>query len=362
MSHILSTLHAPPGKKNNFLKSAAYLSMTAFAVIFLPAAQAVARDQIQIVGSSTVYPFATTIAEEFGKTTSFASPIVESTGTGGGIKLFCGGIGEAFPDIANASRAMKDTERNMCADNGVKDITEIKIGFDGIVIANDRKSPQFDLTKDQIFMALAKEIPVDGKLVANPHALWSDIDPALPAKKIEVYGPPTTSGTRDAFVEIVMEKACVDKEAFKAAWTDDDVRKKNCQLIREDGAFIEAGENDNLIVQKLKSNPDALGIFGYSFLEENTDSVQGSKISGKTPTFEAIADGSYAISRPLFMYVKDAHVPVVAGLDAFVQEAVSGKAASDEGYLAAKGLIPLPAGDLKIMQERAAALSPAKSN
>lgn len=363
MTRSISTPHAPPhGKKNNFLRSAAYLSMTALAVFFMPVTQAQARDQIHIVGSSTVYPFVTTVAEEFGKTTKFASPIVESTGTGGGIKLFCGGVGEGFPDIANASRAIKDSERKLCADNGVKDISEIQIGFDGIVLANSRKSPLFDLTKEQIFAALAKQIVEDGRLVDNPHNVWSDIDPALPATKIEVYGPPTTSGTRDAFVELVMEKACADKDAFKAVWTDEDTRKKNCHLIREDGVFIEAGENDNLIVQKLKSNPDALGIFGYSFLEENTDSVQGSMISGKAPTFEAIADGSYSISRPLFMYVKDAHVRVSVGLDAFIQEAVSAKAASDEGYLAAKGLIPLPAEDLATMQKRAAALSAVKSN
>ncbi len=351
-----------PGRKSTLIKSAAYVSMTALAVFFMPVTQAQARDQIHIVGSSTVYPFATTVAEEFGKTTQHPSPIVESTGTGGGLKLFCGGVGESFPDIANASRPIKDSERKLSFDNGVKDITEIKIGFDGIVLANDRKAPLFDLTKDQIFAALAKQIVWDGKLIDNPNKSWNDIDPALPAVKIEVYGPPTTSGTRDAFVELVMEKACVDQEAFKAVWPDEDSRKKNCHLIREDGAYIEAGENDNLIVQKLKSNPDALGIFGYSFLEENTDSVQGSKIAGIAPAFEAIADGSYPISRALFMYVKDAHVPVIKGLAAFVQEAVSDKAASDEGYLTAKGLIPLPADELKEMQKRAETLATAQIN
>jgi phosphate transport system substrate-binding protein len=335
--------------------------MTALAVFFMPVTQARAADQIHIVGSSTVYPFATTIAEEFGKTTKNASPIVESTGTGGGLKLFCGGVDETFPDIANASRAIKDSERKMCTENGVKDVTEIKIGFDGIVLANSRKSPVFELTKDQIFEALAKQIIVGGKLVDNPHKTWKEIDAKLPAVKIEVYGPPTTSGTRDAFVELVMEKSCADKDAFKAVWKDEDSRKKNCHLIREDGAFIEAGENDNLIVQKLKSNPDALGIFGYSFLEENEDSVHGSKVGGVAPTFETIADGSYPVSRPLFMYVKDAHVAVTPGLDAFVQEAVSEKAAGAEGYLAAKGLIPLPEAELKTMEKRAAALSTAKS-
>jgi phosphate transport system substrate-binding protein len=356
-----TTQHTPPPyKKNLFLTSAAYLSVTALAVFFMPATQARAAEQIHIVGSSTVYPFATTIAEEFGKTTRNASPIVESTGTGGGLKLFCSGVDETFPDIANASRAIKDSERKLCSDNGVKDITEIKIGFDGIVLANARKSPVFDLTKDQIFAALAKKVVVGGKLADNPHKMWNEIDPKLPAVKIEVYGPPTTSGTRDAFVELVMEKACADKDAFKAVWKDEDSRKKNCHMIREDGAFIEAGENDNLIVQKLKSNPDALGIFGYSFLEENEDSVHGSKVGGISPSFETIADGSYPVSRPLFMYVKDAHVAVTPGLADFIQEAVSEKAAGAEGYLAAKGLIPLPEAELKTMEKRAAALTKAK--
>ena len=350
-----------PGK-TSFLKSTAYISLTAMAVFFMPFSQAQARDQIHIVGSSTVYPFATTIAEEFGKTSKHASPIVESTGTGGGIKLFCGGVGDTFPDIATASRAIKDSEKKICAGNSVTEMTEIKIGFDGIVLANDRKSPVYDLTKDQIFAALAKQIVIGGKLVDNPHKTWNEIDPALPAVKIEVYGPPATSGTRDAFVELVMEKACVDKDAYKTVWADEDTRKKNCHLIREDGAFIDSGENDNLIVQKLKSNPDALGIFGYSFLEENEDSVHGSKIGGVVPTFEAIADGSYPVSRPLFLYVKNAHAASIPGLAAFIQEAVSEKAAGAEGYLAEKGLIPLPAGELKAMQDRAEALSAMKSN
>ena len=353
--------YAPPGKKISFLNWLPYTSLTALAVFFM-SAPAYARDQIHIVGSSTVYPFATTVAEEFGKTTDHGAPIVESTGTGGGIKLFCSGTGEGFPDIANASRAIKDTERKLCTDNGVADITEVKIGFDGIVLANARKAAVYDLTKDQIFAALAKQIVVDGKLVDNPHKTWDQIDAALPSVKIEVYGPPSTSGTRDAFVELVMEKACVDKDAYKTVWSDDDARKKNCHLIREDGAFIESGENDNLIVQKLKSNPDALGIFGYSFLEENTESVHGSKIGGVEPTFEAIADGSYSVSRPLYMYVKNAHAATVPGLAAFVQEVVSDKAAGSEGYLAAKGLIPLPEADLKAQQDKVKALDAAQSN
>ncbi len=330
-------------------------SVTALAVFFMPE-NAQARDKIHIVGSSTVYPFATTVAEEFGKTTDFSSPVVESSGTGGGLKLFCSGVGEKFPDIANASRAIKDTERKLCASNDVKDITEIKIGYDGIVLANAKKSFQFDLTKEQVFAALAKKIVKDGKLVENPYKTWSEIDPSLPAEKIEVYGPPSTSGTRDAFVELVMEKPCADTAEFKAAYPDDDARKKECHLIREDGHYIEAGENDNLIVQKLRSNEHALGIFGYSFLEQNSDTVHGAKISGILPTYEAIADGSYSISRPLFIYVKNAHIGVVAGLREFAEEFVSEKAAGDDGYLAVKGLIPLPKDKLLEMEKRVADL------
>ncbi|MBI4030529.1 MAG: substrate-binding domain-containing protein [Proteobacteria bacterium] len=327
------------------------LAMTAAAVFFI-SAPAAAHDRIHIVGSSTVYPFITTVAEEFGKTTKFNSPIVESTGTGGGLKLFCSGTGDTFPDMANASRAIKDSERKLCAENGVKDITEIRIGFDGIVLANAKKSKHYELTKRQIFLALAKQVPdVSGKLAANPNEKWSDIDPALPTVKIEVYGPPTTSGTRDAFVELVMEEACDEMPAFIAAYADKDARKKACHLMREDGPYIEAGENDNLIVQKLRSNPDALGIFGFSFLEQNADVVQGSAIGGTEPAFETIADGSYSVSRPLFVYVKNTNIPTTPGLGAFITELVSEKAAGMDGYLAIKGLTPLPESELREMRK-----------
>jgi phosphate transport system substrate-binding protein len=354
--------YGPPPCRPPVSKLFLLCSVTALAVFFMPE-NAQARDKIHIVGSSTVYPFATTVAEEFGKTTDFAAPVVESTGTGGGLKLFCSGVGESFPDIANASRAIKDTERKLCADNGAKDITEIEIGYDGIVLANAKKSFQFDLTKEQVFMALAKNVVKNGVIIANPYKMWSEIDPALPAEKIEVYGPPSTSGTRDAFVELVMEKPCIGAAEFKAAFPDDDARKKECHLLREDGHYIEAGENDNLIVQKLRSNEHALGIFGYSFLEQNSDTVHGSKISGVSPTYESIADGSYSISRPLFVYVKNAHIESVPGLREFAEEFVSEKAAGDDGYLAAKGLIPLPKDKLLEMEKRVAALpASAKSN
>jgi len=332
------------------------LSITAVATMAMPMA-AHAGEQIQIVGSSTVYPFVTVAAEEFGNNTDFSTPIVESTGTGGGFKLFCAGVDEASPDVANASRAIKKSEAELCAKNGVKNITEIKIGYDGIVLANSKKAERYALTKDQIFLALAKKIPSEGTLIDNPNQKWSDVDSSLPEVKIEVYGPPTTSGTRDAFVELVMEPSCKDLDAFKAAFPDKKERKKMCHLMREDGHYIEAGENDNLIVQKLQSNPMALGLFGFSFLVQSSDIVQGSTISGKEPTFENIADGSYGVSRSLFVYFKDAHVGKTAGLEAFAAELISDEAAGEYGYLAEKGLIPLPSDELTTMQARANALA-----
>ncbi|MEQ9326237.1 MAG: substrate-binding domain-containing protein, partial [Rhodospirillales bacterium] len=237
------------------------LALAVTAIVATTMAQsASARDQIRIVGSSTVFPFSSAVAEEFGRSTSFKTPVVESTGSGGGLKLFCAGVGESHPDITNSSRRIKKSEVELCAKNGVTDITEVKIGFDGIVLANSRKSAKITITLGQLWLALAREVPVDGKLVANPYKMWNEIDPSLPAKKIEVLGPPPTSGTRDAFNELALEAGAhsiefmktLDKKAFAAA----------ASAIREDGAFIEAGENDNLIVQKLDANPDAFGVFG----------------------------------------------------------------------------------------------------
>ncbi len=316
------------------------LAALAGAMALTVATAAEARDEIRIVGSSTVFPFSTAVAEQFGKTSGFPTPVVESTGTGGGFKLFCAGVGVDYPDISNASRAIKDSEIETCAANGVTEITEIKIGFDGIVIANSKAAPEIDLTREQIWLALAKDVPVDGALVPNPYMTWSDMDASLPATKIEVLGPPPTSGTRDAFVELVMDKGC---EAFaEIEALEGDARKAACQTVREDGAYIDAGENDNLIVQKLEANPAALGIFGYSFLDQNADKLQASHIEGVEPTFEAIADGSYPVSRSLFFYVKNAHVDVIPGIREFVAEFVSDRASGEDGYLADKGLIPLP--------------------
>ncbi|MFL2546336.1 MAG: substrate-binding domain-containing protein [Candidatus Rariloculaceae bacterium] len=302
-----------------------------------------ARDYVSIVGSSTVYPFATVVAEYFGRASQFKTPKIESTGSGGGFKLFCAGVGVQHPDVTNSSRRVKASEIEGCAANGVTEIIEVKIGYDGIVLANSRTSTQFSLTREQVFLALAKEVPDPSgaaQLVANPYMQWSDIDASLPEVGIEVLGPPPTSGTRDAFVELVMDHGCAAFELI-ATLRPNDVQAA-CHTIREDGIFIEAGENDNLIVQKLEVNPDALGIFGYSFLDQNYDKVHGSIIDGQGPDFEAIADGSYPISRPLFFYVKKAHIGVIPGIEEFLREFTSDAAWGEFGYLSDRGLIPLP--------------------
>lgn len=318
-----------------------------------------ARDYISIVGSSTVYPFATVVAEQFGKTTSFKTPKIESTGSGGGLKLFCAGVGVQHPDITNASRRIKKSEFESCQKNGVQDVVEVKIGYDGIVVANDRSAQPMKLTTKDLYLALAKDVPDpkgSGKLVPNPYKTWKDVNAELPAVKIEVLGPPPTSGTRDAFLELVMEEGadqfeCVkklDKKAFKAA----------VHTIREDGAYIEAGENDNLIVQKLQANPNALGIFGFSFLDQNQDKIQGSFIEGVQPTFDAIADGSYPVSRPLFFYVKKAHVGTIPGMTEYIGEFTSEKTWGPDGYLADKGMIPMPDAERQKFSKQAKDLAP----
>lgn len=327
-----------------------FSKISAFFLSLLMISNANAGEQIRIVGSSTVYPFTTVVAEEFGKTSKFKSPIVESTGTGGGFKLFCSGVGSEFPDISNASRAIKDSERELCKSTGVTDILEVKIGYDGIVLANSKKSGKLNLSEKQIFLALARQVPSNGKLINNPYKKWSDIDKSLPAKKIEVYGPPPTSGTRDAFVELVMQKVCASMPEFISAYKDKSEMEKSCQLIREDGAYVEAAENDNLIVQKLNGNPDAVGIFGYSFLEENGSVIQGATIDNVEPDFDSISSGSYPVSRPLFIYVKTAHIGKTAGLKEFVKEFTSKKAMGEEGYLSMKGLIPLHEEEFKQLQ------------
>ncbi|MES0869122.1 PstS family phosphate ABC transporter substrate-binding protein [Pseudovibrio sp. SCP19] len=336
------------------MKIKAFASVAALALAgTIAAGSAQARDQIQIVGSSTVFPFATAVAEQFGQKTNFKTPVVESTGSGGGIKLFCEGVGENTPDITNASRRMKAKELVKCNEAGVTPV-EVTVGFDGIVLANSKAGAQLDLTLDQVFLALAKEVPVDGKLVANPYQKWSDIDPSLPNTKIEVLGPPPTSGTRDAFAELAMQGGC--KKVAGAAELG--LKKKACHEVREDGAYIEAGENDNLIVQKLEANPNALGIFGFSFLDQNADKMQGANINGVAPTFDAIAAGDYPVSRSLFFYIKKEHVGVIPGIAEYLAEFTSEDTWGDEGYLADKGLIPLPAADRASVSKSASALTP----
>jgi phosphate transport system substrate-binding protein len=324
-----------------------YLVLASAATIcFSTLANAASRDYISIVGSSTVYPFATVVAEQFGKSTGFKTPKIESTGSGGGMKLFCAGVGIEHPDITNASRRIKKSEYEKCHKNGVKGIVEVKVGYDGIAVANSKKAPLFELSRKDIFLALAKNVPnPDGSetLVANPYKTWKDVNPALPNIKIEVLGPPPTSGTRDAFAELALEGGCKKFDWIKAIKKQDKNKYKGiCHTIREDGAYIEAGENDNLIVQKLEANPDALGVFGFSFLDQNTDMVQGSLIDGVAPEFEAIASGKYPVSRPLYFYVKKAHIGKVPGIKEYLGEWDKEGTWGDEGYLTDKGLIPMP--------------------
>lgn len=304
---------------------------------------AMARDTVNIVGSSTVYPFATVVAERFGRNTDFPTPKLESTGSGGGLKLFCAGIGTQHPDITNASRRMKKSEFEMCQNNGVKDITEVKIGADGIVIANSKDADQMDLSLRQVFLALAKEVPDPkggDKLVANPYQKWSDIDASLPNKEISVMGPPPTSGTRDAFVEIAMEGGCKTFDFIKAMGKKE--MRSVCHSMREDGLFVEAGENDNLIVQRLAQDKDTLGIFGYSFLMENASQIQPATINGVEPTPDSIADEDYPVARSLFFYIKSAHVSVIPGIKEYAEAFTSESAWGDNGYLVDVGLIPNP--------------------
>ena len=311
-----------------------------------------ARDNIEVVGSSTVYPFSTVVAERYGRSTGKATPKIESTGSGGGMKLFCSGVGTNYPDITNSSRRIKMSEFKKCQENGVKDVIEVQIGYDGIVIANSVDAKSINLSRKDIFLALAAKVPGDteGSLIDNPYTNWKQINPLLPDIDIEVLGPPPTSGTRDAFVELGMEGGC-KKIAWIAALkkTDKNTYKQVCHTVREDGRYIEAGENDNLIVQKLEANPAALGIFGFSFLDQNADKVQGASIESVEPTFESIADKSYPISRPLFFYVKKAHVGVVPGMMGYLKEFTSERAWGVEGYLAEKGMIPLPIKDRNLM-------------
>ena len=340
------------------LKKLFFLSLLNFVFIY----SVTSRDQINVVGSSTVYPFSTVVAENFGNKTGIKVPKIESTGSGGGMKLFCKGLGTGHPDITNASRRIKKNEYNQCKENGI-DVVEIKVGYDGIVIANSKKAKLLNLTKRQIFLALAKQVPEGnkegGSLVNNPNKKWSDIDPNLPDKKIEVLGPPPTSGTRDAFNELAIEGGCKTFPKLKAIKKQDKKKYKAiCRAVREDGAFIEAGENDNLIVQKLVENENAFGVFGFSFLIENEDKIQGSTVDGMAPTMETIADKSYGVSRPLYFYVKLAHVDVIPGIREFLAEYTSEDSWGPGGYLEERGMIPMPENEREFFKKNAVEIIP----
>ena len=308
------------------------------------AGPAVARDKILIVGSSTVFPYTQAVAEQFTSMTGANSPVVESTGTGGGMKLFCAGIGVRHPDLTGASRAMKTSEYELCQDNGVSDISEALIGFDGLSIAIARSSDRdWNLTLEQVFLALSSEVPVNGEWAANPYSKWSDIDPQLPDIDILAYGPPPTSGTRDAFVELAMHVGCrtLAHVQDKGLDKDKDWIKQNCSRMRQDGNFVEAGENDNLIVQRLAADPTAMGIFGYSFLYENLDILKPVHIEGVAPSIETIGNRQYPIFRPLYIYIKNAHRNVIPGFQEFIEEYMLEDAMGPDGYLADRGLVIL---------------------
>jgi phosphate transport system substrate-binding protein len=326
-----------------------------YTLAFIAASSSVqAREQIRIVGSSTVFPYTQAVAEEF-TNQGGASPVVESTGTGGGMQIFCGGVGTDHPDITGASRAIKKSEYELCVQNGVTDITEALIGYDGLAIAmSSANAADMDLTLEQVYLALAAKVPVDGVLVDNPYKLWSDIDASLPAYNILAYGPPPTSGTRDAFVELAMHAGCAETEFAKALEADeaayDKFIEEDCSRMRQDGLFVEAGENDNLIVQRLEADPNAVGIFGYSFLYENLDKLKGVKISGVEPNLDTIASFDYPIARPLYFYVKNAHRGVIPGLEDFLIEYASDNALGEGGYLSERGLVVLPEDNLLEVQ------------
>jgi len=330
-------------------------------VAFIGASSSVARENVEVVGSSTVYPFATVVAERYGRASGKPTPKIESTGSGGGMKLFCSGVGTNYPDVTNASRRMKKSEFDKCQKNGVRDIIEVQVGYDGIVIANSIKSAPMKISRKDIFLALAAKVPgeKEGELIDNPYSTWKQVNASLPDVAIEVLGPPPTSGTRDAFAELGLEGGCKKFAWIKALKkTNKNQYKSVCHTVREDGRYIEVGENDNLIVQKLQANPSVLGVFGFSFLDQNADKVQGALIESVEPTFESISDKSYPISRPLFFYVKKAHIEVVPGILGYLTEFTSERAWGEDGYLAEKGMIPLPTAERKALALSVRALTP----
>lgn len=300
------------------------------------------KEQIRIVGSSTVFPFSAYVAEEFGVTTKYPAPVVESTGTGAGMQLFCSGDGPNTPDIVNASRPMTPSELELCHKHGVNKIVELKFGYDGIVIGYKDGLPQLKLTLKQLTLAVAKKVPKNGELVPNYYDTWSEIDPSLPDHEILIYGPPTSSGTRAAFEELVMARVTKQMEAYDGAYT----------AIRQDGRYVPVGENDNLIVQRVSQNPEAVGIFGFSFLAENRDAVDAAIINGVAPKREAISSGKYPLARSLYFYVKVGHLDEVPSIDGYVDMFLSEQMIGDRGYLTDLGLIPLPKDMREAMRKR----------
>jgi len=320
--------------KTTALAVAAAASMTTVAV-------AQERDQMRIVGSSTVYPFASYVVEEFGATTNYPTPVIESTGSGGGMRLFCDGVGVDTPDITNASRRMKPSEFDRCMENGVTDITEALIGSDGIVIAQSNDNAPLELTREQILLAVAAKVPQNGELVDNPYTSWNQIDSSLPNREIEVLGPPSTSGTRDAFEELVMEGAS-ESAGYPEEYTD----------IRTDGGYVDSGENDNLIVQRIRENKDAVGVFGYSFLAENSDTISAATVDGVAPTTESISREEYPVARSLWFYIKEAHEGVVPGIEEYVSLFMDDIMIGEDGLLIDEGLIPLPGSESARQRDR----------
>ncbi len=320
----------------------------------LPAGAA-ARAQVTVVGSSTVYPFAAAVAESFGRQGRWRTPVVESIGTGAGFKLFCSGVGIETPDVNAASRPMSESERADCAAHGVGRVVGIRIGSDGILLASNKRAAHFDLTREQLFRAVARSVPVAGQLVANPYRRWIEIDPALPDRPIVVYGPAPNHGTRDAFVALVMVPACEQLPEVRALPADR--RRLACQSVREDGAWTDVAGDYALLLGKLANDPTAVGVITYSYLDQNRDKIQAARIDGVAPTLESIASARYPVSRPLFIYVKAAHVAAVPGLAEFVQEFLSERAAGREGYLVDKGLAPMPFAALESERAKARELA-----
>ncbi|WP_168464268.1 substrate-binding domain-containing protein [Wolbachia endosymbiont of Ctenocephalides felis wCfeT] len=324
-----------------------FLLIFIFAV-FVPLSNADARKHIRIVGSSTVFPFVSFIAEEFSRVFSFKTPVVESIGSGSGFKMFCSGVGEGTPDITTSSRPIKEVERELCKRNGINDIIEIIIGYDGVVIANSNQSHRFDFTKKDIFETLSAYSIENDKLIKNSKNFWSEVNQALPKAEIEIYGPYQNTGTYETLIKSVMldQYSCMSSRIFKETYPDQEERKKACSNIRDDGRYIEVGINENIIIQKLKSNKNALGIFSFSFLMRNQDKIQGSTIAGIEPTYENISSGKYILARPLYLYIKKEHLDTIEGLMEFIKEVVE-SINTESGYLFRLGLIPLSSEDIK---------------